>query len=383
MTKTLSQDYIKSEVLNQPGIMDNISPSDLNLSTQQQTAIESVRQNALNTTNENKINLLISNLKDLNKALEPIITTLPPLEPEWDLLYSIQDTITNLYSITSNGFSKETPTETNNANSNPSAATNVIDYWNQNLQNNNVNFQSPTAKIYIPFPFRGTLEQLAANYLGDATRWGEIAALNGLQSPYIDEDGFYRNLVVNGNTNDIIVDSAKDLFVGQTIYISSDTQQQTKRKIQKISEVSSKQFIITVDGSPNMGNYTSSDNAKMKAYLPYTVNSMMQIAIPVQGSPTEESQTKSLPFLKDDLESVSFSKVDILLDPNYDLAITSDGFANLAYGKTNLIQAAKLKLATVPGTVILNPEYGAGIELGGSTAELGLESQIKKDFTIL
>jgi hypothetical protein len=67
-----------------------------------------------------------------------------------------------------------------------------------------------------------------------------------------------------------------------------------------------------------------------------------------------------------------------LLTPDYDLAVTSDGFVNLAFGKTNLLQAAKIKLATVVGSDILNPGFGAGVEIGQSPAEMDINSIISQ-----
>jgi hypothetical protein len=50
-------------------------------------------------------------------------------------------------------------------------------------------FTVPASKFAVPFPYGMTLEQLAGQYLGDPNRWHEIVALNGLRTPYVDEDG--------------------------------------------------------------------------------------------------------------------------------------------------------------------------------------------------
>jgi hypothetical protein len=106
---------------------------------------------------------------------------------------------------------------------------------------------------------------------------------------------------------------------------------------------------------------------------------MRQIYIPADGSADADSvDTKPITFIDDDPEMVKFSKIDLLLDSNFDLAITSDGFANLAFGKTNLLQAAKLKMATIAGTNLLHPDFGGGVEVGSSMAELDLDSIIAK-----
>ena len=78
-------------------------------------------------------------------------------------------------------------------------ATNQIDA--QNMQNNmqyvagladqaGISFSIPNSMILAPVPFGLTIEAIAARYLGDPQRWIEIATLNNLQDPYIDESGF-------------------------------------------------------------------------------------------------------------------------------------------------------------------------------------------------
>src|SRR5690606_37592854 len=47
-----------------------------------------------------------------------------------------------------------------------------------------------TSKILVPVPFGKSLEEISLRYLGDANRWLEIATLNALRDPYIDEEGF-------------------------------------------------------------------------------------------------------------------------------------------------------------------------------------------------
>ena len=51
-------------------------------------------------------------------------------------------------------------------------------------------FTIPNSKIQVPVPFGLTMEQIAMRYLGDPQLWLEIATLNDLREPYIDENGF-------------------------------------------------------------------------------------------------------------------------------------------------------------------------------------------------
>ena len=81
--------------------------------------------------------------------------------------------------------------------------------------------------------------------------------------------------------------------------------------------------------------------------MPYTVNSRKRIYIPLEeASPDQNIDVSQLMFKDEDADLIRMSKIDLLLDSSGDLAFTSDGFLNLAYGKQNLIQQAKLKVMT-------------------------------------
>lgn len=363
----------KSSVLNNIGLTDSVDVNQLQLSNTQQQAL----QNAVNSANsitENDVNNLITNLNQLSTALEPQISTIDALEDEWDILYGINDSIGGLYGIISNGQLSNSNTQTQDS-SDPYLATTAMAFWTESTQADGIPFTTPNSKFSVPFPSGGTLEQLASIYLGDPTRWMEIAALNGLQYPYVDEDGFSYSLIENGLNNQINVGSNVNLYEGQTIFISSNTQLVTQRTIKAISQVTSTNFIITVDGASNMTLYTVADAAQIHAYLPYTIRSMNQIYIPSDApSNTDDLETPILTFLNEDLDLVKFSKIDWLLDQYGDLSVTKNGFFNLAFGKTNLIQAATMKLITPNGSLQLYPSYGAGINVGDSMADLNLNA---------
>ena len=365
--------YVQS-LLDNLSLTNSVQITQLPLTSSQQLAIQNATNNALNT-NTNQINQLINNLQNLSTSLLPYIENLIATDDTWDLLYSIQDSIANLSAYTADGGTNNSLNSQTNATINSNLSTNALTFWQSTSSNNNIPFTSAQGKFAVPFPFGSTLEDLAFTYLGDSTRWMEIAAINGLQPPYIDQNGFIYDFINNGFQNQFTLSTAENLYIGQTIYISSNTQPSISRTIQRIDEISSTNFIITVDGSANLSSFTVIDSAQILAYLPFTLNSMQQIYIPTNQTSTDfDLQTKPITFLDENVDYIKFTKIDFLLDSNFDLAITSNGFQNLAYGTSNLLQAAKLKMAIPKGSLPLHPNFGAGITPGININDIDLQS---------
>jgi hypothetical protein len=355
--------------LNNINLTDSITVSQLATTPAQTLAISDAMNTALNTTN-NDVNNLITNLQGLSTSLEPSISILDPLDPSWDLLYNISDSIGNLYSLMADGTLLNSQNDQSQSQDSASVATSAMAFWQQQADANNIPFTTPVGKFSVPLPYGATLEQLASQYLSDPTRWPEIVALNGLQYPYIDEDGFIYPFTDNGNLSQFTVSDATNLFVGQTIYLSSNTQISSPRLITRIEILTSSEILIDVNGPQNLDSFTTADGAQMLAYLPYTVNSMRQIYIPSPTPPNQnELNTTPITFINDDPNLVRFSRIDWLLSPSMDLAVSQNGFFNLAYGKSNLTQAAILKVQTRQGSLLLHPQFGIPINIGDSMAD--------------
>jgi hypothetical protein len=239
-----------------------------------------------------------------------------------------------------------------------------------------------TSKFLVPVPFGSNIEQIAARYLGDANRWIEIATLNALRSPYIDEDGFTYNLLSNGDGRQFTVnDIDRVLYLGQKITLQADNVPAFSRKITTIERLSDEVFLVTVDGVSNLNSLTTTQNARMRGYLPGTVNSQDLIYIP-SNLPSIDDDRVTIPkqYQEDDLTKIS--KVDWLLTDNGDIALDSFGEVKLANGLTNLIQALKLKMITRRGTILAHPEYGLGLKAGISSADI-VGGEVIKDMDIM
>ena len=233
-----------------------------------------------------------------------------------------------------------------------------------------INFDISTSKFLVPVPFGSTIEEIAARYLKDADKWLEIATLNALRSPYIDEEGFSYSLLSNGegrqfNINDI----ENKLFLGQRITLQSDTVPVFSRKIIDIEKLGEGNFLVSVDGDTDLDILKFSENARMQGYLPGTVNSQNQIYIPSNLPTDEDDRVFQISHL-DEPNLTKVSKVDFLLTDNYDVALNSIGDFRLANGLTNLVQALRLKIITQRGTLLRHLDYGLGLTHGISVADI-------------
>lgn len=240
----------------------------------------------------------------------------------------------------------------------------------------NIPFEVPNSKILTPVPFGLTIEGIAMRYLGDAQRWIEIATLNNLREPYIDENGFQLSLLSNATGRQITVSQVDNLYEGQRVILRSATQVPTARRILGIDRLSDTSFLLTLDGEPNLDSFTTIDKAYLQAYLPGTVNSQQKIWMPNDAQAPQDPRIVPPPSTTAD-PLVGMSGVDLLLTESGDLATNSYGDFRLAAGMTNLIQALKIKLGTIRGTILLHPEFGLGVRVGTLNSQINVQEIYK------
>jgi hypothetical protein len=233
-------------------------------------------------------------------------------------------------------------------------------------------FTIPTSKILVPVPYGLTIEAIAARYLGDPESWLEIAVLNGLVEPYIDENGFQLSLLSNAIARQIVVSSNDDLYVGQTVILNGVGQTASPRIILNIEQLSTTNFLITLDGLPNLENFTTVAGSYIQCYLPGTVNSQQKIFVPSDlpvpdlANIVPPSSTSSDPL-------VGLSKVDWLLNDGGDLVLNNYGDFKFSSGITNIIQALRIKFGTQAGTVLTHPTFGLNVTVGSVSSEVQLQ----------
>jgi hypothetical protein len=222
------------------------------------------------------------------------------------------------------------------------------------------------------------MESLAVQYLGDANRWIEIAALNGLKEPYIDEDGFFYPLTGNGSGQYVTISQSNNLFVGQIINLSSNIQQAAQYKILSIDIVSTTAVVLQLSGPNDTSLYRIEDGAQIQAYMPDTVNSNMLIAIPSLMPITTEGASTALPGYQDLSGLAQIAQVDFLLDSSGDLILSSSGDLSLAIGLANLVQVANMILLTPLGSMVTDPTFGNPVSAGISGAEVDPQAIIRQ-----
>lgn len=252
-----------------------------------------------------------------------------------------------------------------------------LEYVGGLARQNGMTFQDSTSKMPMPVPFGLTIEEIAARYLGNADRWVEIATINSLRSPYIDEDGFILPMLSNANGRQFTVNNENSvLYVGQQITLYSDTVPRFVRRIANIEKLNDVSYLVSVDGLADLDNLKLANRASIQAYLPGTVNSQNRIYIPTNQPIQPDDRTFEIDTVEDQ-ELARISKIDWLLDDNKDVAINGLGDLRLSSGMTNLIQALKLKIETKKGSLLRHMDYGMGLQAGVSIADIENGSIIK------
>ena len=240
-----------------------------------------------------------------------------------------------------------------------------------------IDFDQTQSKLLVPVPFGLTIEEIAARYLKDPDKWVEIATINNLSSPYIDEEGFDYLLLSNGDGRQINVDDTEGkLYIGQKITLKSDTIPTFARKIIDIEKIGDGNYLISVDGLGDLSTLTTNNNATIQAYLPGTTNSQNQIYIPSNEAAQEDDRIRTPSHLDEDALA-RISKVDWLLTDDGDLAINQLGDFRLASGLNNLVQALRIKIRVKKGSLMRHLDFGLGLKHGMSMADIENGSLIK------
>lgn len=358
-------------------LLDQVPVASMSLNNAQQATVDQIVQNARETTVDTlkkyratiqQLVLQLSNSFGTGSAYYNAIYGLPPpisrLQPitldEYDILKSLYEVL-NSYDI----LTATTQIDSDNIQSN-------MEYVAGLAATAGIAFAVSTSKILAPVPFGLTIEEISARYLGDPQRWLEIATLNGLRDPYIDENGFVLSLLSNAIGRQITVENQTNLYIGQRIIIKSATQISSVRTILNIDRLSDTSFLITLDGLSDLDNFVTADMAYIQAYLPGTVNSQQKVFIP-SDLPISDDSNIIPPSSTASDPLTGLSKVDWLLNDSGDLAVNNYGDFRFSSGITNIIQALRIKFGTQAGTVLLHKNFGLGVKVGSISSEIQIQ----------
>jgi hypothetical protein len=249
-------------------------------------------------------------------------------------------------------------------------ASNLFDFVGELARRSGIDYRSAASKRLVPLPYGSSLEALASRYLGDPDRWMEIAALNGLRAPYVDEEGFDLPLLSNGSNDEVVVADASQLSYGQLVSLSSTTTSGTQRRILGVIQVAPGQVVLKLDGDPDLSRFTVPGGSVVHAYLPGTVNSQQMVAIPDQEQPDEvDFDGKAVPGAGP-TATLQVGGVDLLMTQAGDAAIAPDGDWRLAVGPAAAAQSLLAFIRTRRGSLLHAPGFGMAVPAGVSVADL-------------
>lgn len=231
---------------------------------------------------------------------------------------------------------------------------------------------TPISTIAVPWQRGGSLDRLAEQYFGNSIKSRDIAVLNGLRAPYVDEVGF--TLPILGATGRTFVTSThNNIAINQFVTINGNALSSTRRQIVNIEALGGGQFRVTVSGIANLDIYSPSSAPFIFARLPGTVGPGDTILLPDLQQPDDVFALRPTPLYSQLTQAQKLFKVDIgLSQDGHDIDVGANGDINRSFGYNNATQAIRLAIETERGELERHITYGLPLAIGSRTADFSL-----------
>ena len=241
------------------------------------------------------------------------------------------------------------------------------------IANQNISPSSPVSiqniyTSYTPVAFEISVESMAKKYLGTVDRWYELATINNLQPPYVDEVGVKYDLLAPGAANNVIVstDSTDNIAVGLKVRIGSHSQREESRVVERIIKNPNNTSILFLSGTQNINRFKPLEGAYIRVYAPGTTRAGEFVKIPSTSAATQITNPTPKNDVLRGLDSafVAFG-IDIARDPiTHDLQMDPNGNFKYAYGTQAISNAVMNVLRTQISELPFHPSYGVDTGIG-------------------
>jgi hypothetical protein len=362
-------------VLDNPAIAGNIELSSLTIPPSVQEAIDTQRVEARKITS-NDIRTLADNLQ---RVSDDLAYATDSMDADYIATYGLTEDVQVNRELTEDDIIIQAALQESKSNLLSTLATGELflekDPDPFTIANAFMDQDDQMRSAMSAYPVRmerdATLERMAQKYLGDANRGREIAILNGLRAPYIDETGFTRALGSVADRSAIVSDTT-NLIVGQQVTINGTGVATINRTIANIEELSLGVFRLTFDKEATLSVFTAATDPFISARTPGCVGSGDTILIPsetIVESPADRPNRLN--------EMLSYAerlfKIDLLLDESGDLVLDASGDFALATGYTNAVQALQTMMEVEQGELEQHPEFGIPAAIGARTSDVPSE----------
>jgi hypothetical protein len=297
---------------------------------------------------------------NLTYGLSTAIATKQPEDDDYDVVTALSDSIKAFGALATYSEVYQPKPQT------------TIEYIAGAANAAGIEMRIPRSKFAVPFCYGQTLEQLAQQYLEDAQRWHEIAALNDLRAPYIDEVGSEQPLLVPGRGNEVVVSDASRVIMRQQVTLYSPTDPSIPKDVRRVvgvKKIAPSYWVMTLDGTTDLNSYTPHNGVVVHTFDPYTVHGQQIIYIPSDSPSGVQDNTQYVPTQTDIQQLLDVGYVDGALSDSGDAVIGSDGDWKLAWGLQGIIQWTRAALSTPKGSMSLHPEFGLPAVVGQSIAD--------------